>query len=335
MADYRFPENRREGFMRQYLLHLEYKTHPGCVYFLLPALADEFAGGDLERRAWIVWLNGNTQNPVTTQLLLEASDGNPKNWCKAVDYWNENFKLLEWDTDRRHQKPKFGEATEKYMAQLGDMAMSEQWECRGAWSGLWDFALGLPYMGRLSAWSMSEYARILLGEDVPAPNSLLLNDKSGSRSHRNGISLLAGAPAGAEHWTWGEWEILSPKSIDELEGLGHDLLQEALVRVPVEAAADVNHYTLESALCTWKSWWKPDRRYPNVYADMHYLRVRKAEKRLSRTFDLQWAAREANLPPVLRQETQGPLEALDKTKQNQFRENGKPAVLYHFYEDMK
>lgn len=325
MTDYRLPENRREGFMRQYLLHLEYKTHPGCVYFLLPALAEEFAGDDLDRRAWIVWLNGNTQNPVATQLLLEASDGNPKSWRKAVDYWNENFKLLEWDTDRRHQKPKFGEATEKYMAQLGDMAMSEQFECRGAWSGLWDFAVGLPYMGRLSAWSMSEYARILLGDGIPAPDSLLLGDKSGSRSHRNGISLLAGAPAGAEHWTWDEWEMLSPCTIEELEVLGQDLLLEAAERAPLDVLEDVNRYTLESALCTWKSWWKPNRRYPGVYADMHYLRVKKAEKRLSRTFPLQWSAREASLPAWLRQELQGPLEGLDKDKQNRFRLTGVPA----------
>ena len=283
VTDYRLPENRREGFMRQYLLH------------------------------------------------LEASDGDPANWRKAVDYWNENFKLLEWDTDRRHQKSKFGEATEKYMGMTDGLAWQWQWQRNWKWRELWLYATSLTYMGRLSAWSMSEYAHILLGEYIPAPDSLLLADKSGSRSHRNGSSLLAGAPAGAEHWTWDEWEMLSPCTIEELDVLGQDLLLEAAERAPLDVLEDVNRYTLESALCAWKSWWKPNRRYPGVYADMHYLRVKKAEKRLSRTFPLQWAAREAALPAWLRQELQGPLEGLDKDKQNRFRLTGVPAN----YEKMK
>ena len=321
MTDYRLPENRLGGFLMQYKLHLLTKSHPGCVYFLLPELAREF-GGSLETRAWTVWLNGNTQNPVTTQLLLEASDGDPKNWRKAAEYWDNNFTMLEWDTDRRHQKPKFGEATEKYMTQLGELTLSEQWEAMTTWPQLWKFAVGLPYMGRLSAWSMSEYARILLGDGIPAPDSLLLGDKSGSRSHRNGITLLYGASAGAEHWGWDEWEMLSPRTVEELEDFGTELREQT---------PGADFYTLESALCTWKSWWKPNRRYPGVYADMHYLRVKRAEKRLSRTFPLQWAAREASLPAWLRQELHGPLEGLDKDKQNRFRLTGVPAN----YEKMK
>src|SRR3546814_15078317 len=51
---------------------------------------------------------------------------------------------------------------------------------------------------------------------------------------------------------------------------------------------DVTRLTLESALCTYKSWHKPNRRYPNVYADMAYLRIRNAESRFGPRFGPLW-----------------------------------------------
>src|SRR3546814_16017333 len=62
----------------------------------------------------------NTQNPVTSMLLLEASGGSIAGWEKAVAFWNEHFRALEWDTDRRHQKSKFGEATSGFAARKRD-----------------------------------------------------------------------------------------------------------------------------------------------------------------------------------------------------------------------
>ena len=327
--DWRLPENRREAFQRFYSFHLKYRSHPGCVYFMLPALAETLLrSDDLDDRAWVVWLNGNTQNPVTTQLLLEAAP-HPEMWQKAVDFWNENFKDLEWDTDRRHQKSKFGEATEKWIGGVKKTGPGEMWLAASKdWDGVWEYAFSHPYMGRLSAWSMTEYARIML-PGIPDAATFLLHDKTGSQSHRNGLALIAGYDS--VYWPPEAADMLGIVGV--LEQLGEDLLQEARERNP--GHPDVSRLTLESALCTYKSWHKPNRRYPTVYADMHYERIRRAEKRFGHRFQLQWAARASVLPPHLLLEETLTDPGLTSVKQNHYLETGEPIMLDREWPDMQ
>lgn len=325
-TDWRLPENRREAFMRQYLLHLEHGTHPGLVYRVLPGLAERYP----DDPEWIVWLNGNTQNPVMTELLLEKAPTR-YDWQAAVAFWAENKPLLDWDTDRRHQKHKFDEATRDWVARNEFYGQ----HLGGPWAEVWAYARSLPHMGRLSAWSMTEYARILLGPEIPDAPDLMLGDKSGSKSHRNGLALVAGAPADAAWWGWDEVSMLW--TVEELQTLGDSLLQEARERSGYNS--DATFLTLESALCTWKSWWKPNRRYPNVYTDMHLIRMLKAEKTWGPRFPVNWASRQG-LPVELRRELRpadklDKLYKLDRPTQNQFRDLGTPSILGYYYEDMR
>jgi hypothetical protein len=329
MIDWRLPENRREAFQRFYSFHLKYKSHPGMVYSFLPAIAEAYDLDD-DGRAWLAWLNGNTQNPAMSLLLLEAAP-HPGEWQKAIDFWNDNFKLMDFDTDRRHQKGKFGVATEQWAMKFG-LVPSWDWKREGAigWQGAWKHSLSQPYMGRLSAWSMMEYARILLGPDVvPDMGSWLLEDKSGSRSHRNGIAVVAGYDA-----TY--WEADVPDTlgiVEDLDNFATLLLQEAEDRNP--SHPDVGRLTMESALCTYKGWHKPNRRYPNVYADMAYLRLKKAEARFGKgRFDILWEARRRDLPMRLRLEDNPSDPGLVAVKQNHYLETGQVPMMSQEYLDM-
>lgn len=331
MPDWRLPENRREALQRSYTFSLAHRSFPGMVYGMLPALADEL-GLDEDGRAWLVWLNGNTQNVVTSYLLLEAAP-RPEDWREAVAFWNDHFKDLEWDTDRRHQKGKFGEATEAWAARVfgpksfgpaADWIMAAGW----SWQAAWDYALGQPYMGRISAWSMYEYARILL-PGIPDVGSWFLEAPS-SRSHRNALALLAGHE---DAWHWdGERasEAVERGLLGDLANLAEDLLMEALSRNPGDP--NVTRLTLESALCTWKSWHKPNRRYPGVYADMMHDRIRRAEDRFDRDLDLLWDIRVDTLPAYLRQESYP--RGVASARQNQYRETGQIPDLCHWFDDM-
>lgn len=335
-VDWRLPENRREAFQRLYSFHLKYKTHPGCVYFALPAIAEAYELDD-DQRAWLVWLNGNTQNPAMSLLLGEASLWSPDCWMQAVDFWNDNFKKMDWDTDRRHQKSKFGVATEQWVAGHYGSEFAQGWKDAGeSWEETWAYAKNQPYMGRLSAWSMIEYARILLGNDVvPDAGSWLLDDVSGSRSHRNGIAVVKGYDA----WNWDAEAPFMLGIVDELEVFADELLEEAEGRNcdPENVNIihqDVGRLTMESALCTYKSWHKPNRRYPNVYADMMYNRLKKAEVRFGKRFDILWEARQKTLPPFLRLEDMPYDPGLSSIKQNHYLETGQIPVLGRGYDDM-
>lgn len=328
MTDWRLPENRRESFLAFYRFHLEYKAHPGLVYFWLPAMAEAYGLDTPDDRAWLVWLNGNTQNPVTTLLLLEAAP-NPTKWPEAKSFFNTHFRELEWDTDRRHQKSKFVVATEAWIDQF--------WRSRdhgwfGDWDDVWRYSLSQPYMGRLSAWSMMEYARILLGPEVPDMGTWLLEDKSGSKSHRNGIATVAGHDA--VYW---DDEPFMLDMVPELEQYAEGLLAEAEETIcdPENVHyihQDVSRFTLESAFCTYKSWYKPNRRYPGVYADMAYLRLLRAQAFFGPQFDLLWQSRKDNLPDYLRLEDNPYDPGLAPVKQNHFRETGEIPVMHRYWD---
>lgn len=327
--DWRLPANRPEAFQRFYSFHLKYQSHPGMVYSYLPAIAKAY---DLDKdgRAWLAWLNGNTQNPAMSLLLLEAAPG-PWQWRDAVDFWNSNFRAMDWDTDRRHQKSKFGVATEKWFLDYG-VAPAKGWAVAGldGWGSTWQYAKGQPYMGRLSAWSMIEYARILLGQDVvPDSSTWMFEDTKGSCSHRNGAAVVMGHDA--TYWPAEAASVLG--IVDNLAQYADGLLAEARKRNP--GHPDVGRLTMESALCTYKSWHKPNRRYPNVYADMAYVRLKKAEARFGKRFQLLWDTRAATLPDYLRLETSPTDPGMCAAKANHYLETGQPVMLHREYPDMQ
>lgn len=335
MIDWRLPEHRREAFHHFYSFQLKHKAHPGMVYSFLPAIAEAF-DLDEDQRAWLAWLNGNTQNAVTSLMLLEAAPRHT-DWMDAIDFWNDNFKALEWDTDRRHQKAKFGPATALWYRDYGH-GPAEGWKQAGerGWEGAWAHAKAQPYFGRLSAWSGLEFARILLGNDVvPDMGSWLLEDKSGSLSHRNGLAFVKGYDS--VYWDADTADMLGV--VEELDEFGDELLREARdrnfgYRFKAEpprkeswAHPDISRLTLESALCTYKSWHKPNRRYPGCYADMMYNRIKKAEARFGRTFDLLWETRKKDLPHYLRLEDNPCDPGLMPVKQNWYLETGEPIMM--------
>lgn len=343
LTDWRLPENRREAFQRSYTFSLEHKNFPGMVYSMLPAIADAFEL-DEDGRAWLAWLNGNTQNVVASMLILEAAPRHT-DWRKAIDFWSEHFKALEFDTDRRHQKSRFGDATESWFMDYG-YKPAEAWR-QVSDSGVASFrhAMAHPYMGRISAWSFMEFARILLPY-IPDVDSWYLEESS-SRSHRNALCLLSGYD---DAWGWDREQSDIPFMLDllpALHDLAEDLLQEADVRNGIPPSGDpegdgawehhplVSRLSMESALCTYKSWHKPDRRYPNVYADMMYQRIKKAEARMGRSLDLLWQIRKETLPEFLRVEANPYDPGLSQPKQNLYRETGEIMYLWHDFADME
>lgn len=331
MTDWREPGNRREIFQRSYTHSLVHRNFPGMVYSMMPAIADAL-DLDEDGRAWFVWLNGNTQNVVTSLLLLEVAP-QPGDWRKAVDFANEHFKSLEWDIDRRHQKSAFGKATEAWFLDYGYQP-ADGWlsAAEKGWEAVWKHSIGQPYMGRISAWSMYEYARILLGPAIPDVGSWFLEEGS-SRSHRNSLCMMAGYD---DAWGWDREQAEIPFMLDlfpELVERAEGLLLGAQARNP--GNPDVVRLTMESALCTFKSWHKPNRRYPNVYSDMMYQRIKKSEARLGRDHELLWAIRKNTLPEHLRLEDNPGDPGLSSVKQNWFRETGEVHYLHDTFPDME
>jgi len=322
--DFRRVEHRREVFLRFAEWSHRYRSFPGGVHYVLPHIARELEL-DIEGCYWLAWLNANTQNPVTTLLLLQAAP-RLQDWPRAVDFWRANYSTLDWDTDRRYHKARFEDAVRGYAEAVNCGCFTPQhkyFRVGFEWGAWWERAFALPTMGRLSTWSYLEYLRILLGASVvPDADTLMLEDIPGSRSHRNGLCLVMGA----EEWIVDK-QLGHPSVTDEIYKdpvrmeligrWGHQLLADLQLRWP-----GADRLSLESVLCTYKSWHKPNRRYPGVYNDMLYNRLVTAENRWGRRFGVIWDARRVALPERLRLEDQPYDPGLSPVKQNWYLQHG-------------
>tara|TARA_R100001463_G_C3477172_1_gene216541 strand:+ start:62 stop:724 length:663 start_codon:yes stop_codon:yes gene_type:complete len=173
--------------------------------------------------------------------------------------------------------------------------------------------------GRLSAFSYIEYLKIV-GLNVDC-DQLYLDDIKGSRSHRNGLCKVLGR----DDLDWWKEDINYDKEIIEwLTVEGEKLLKQAKEVIKHE---DVNYFTLESTLCNYKSWHRPDRRYPNVYTDMFHDRIKYAEKQWGDNFKIFWDMRKDCLPKELLLEENPNDLGIDPIKQNHYRLTGQPVMM--------
>ena len=327
--DFREPQYRREVFLRFYEFHLKYRSHPGAVYFMFNFLRNKYSL-DQEQMYWLTFINGVTQHIVTTWILFEKFPTFKSDPDQMQQFILDNWAKLDWDMDRRYCKTKFGKALESYQALVGNKTQQEFWEGLGGFTNCWDTVMNKFYaFGRLSTFSFLEYQRIV-GLDIDC-DSLFLYDMDGSKSHRNGLCKVLGR----DDLDW--HDKLNPDfpgySVEDIEWLikeGEILLQEAKVRFEGrEFFRDVSYFTLESTLCCYKSWHRKNRRYPNVYMDMFYERIKNMEKKWDgqKNFDVFWEARKVHLPPNLRLEDSPGDPGLKPEKQNHYLTTGEVIMM--------
>jgi hypothetical protein len=327
--DFRLKQYRRAVWLDFYEFHLRYRSHPGCVYYLMPWLRERL-GWSVEEALWFAFLNGNTQNPIVTLMIHEVAP-TPDAAGSAIDFWRDNYARLEWDTDRRYHKKSFDVSVRDYCATVALNGTQEEfWNdaARQGFEGIWKRASGLYSFGRLSAFSFSEYLKIC---GIPFDcDDLMLSDISGSSSHRTGLCVVAGLDSFVSFWNKKRFDNRWPREVlSYLDGFAEELLFESKVRAQGKSwLGDVSYFTLESALCTYKSWHKPNRRYPNVYNDMMNLRIKRAERQWpERDFSIWWEARRENLPSHLRLEDCETDPGLSSVKQNHYLKTGQVIMM--------
>ena len=305
--DFRKPEYRREVFLRFYEFHLKYRAHAGAVYQFLPWLAKHF-NWDLEQRLWFATINGMTQHALTSLAIFEqlpTANFTDSQYDYFKDWFNFIWDILPFDTDRRYQKRDciravhaVGEAVKKY----GSLKNFYTGDFETVWKRV---RTELHSLGRLGAWSGLEFIKIAAeGELEIEFNTLMLRDRSGSKSHRNGLCKVLGRDD-LDWWSKGNPSFdgkYTDEQFDWLENEGAALLTESISRfIDRDFIGDVGYETLETALCTYKGWHRPNRRYPNIYNDMAYSRILDtSRKNPSLKTGLFWQARADYLPDELR-----------------------------------
>ena len=290
--DYRRSENRHAYFTQLYELNLDQKILAGLVYLYFPNLKHHF-GWDQETALWFAFLNGMTQNPLTSLRIFSRwpQPLAPKELPVFQEWFDAEWPRLQYDTDRKYAKVGTPQAIKSYIELISEHGSQTQMLTGKTFAELWKLVNSRYYtFGRLSAFSYLEFVYIM-GAGAECDN-LFLTDKEGSRSHRNALLLLTGR----DHLVWdkrmkngfdGKYEDF-PKLCAELAEDANEYLMEHAPRLP-----HAGLFTLETNLCTWKNT-HFGYRYPGVYSDLAYDRLKWYEQHIGpdQHTQLLWGIRE-------------------------------------------
>lgn len=335
MTDYRDKTNRKAYFTGLYAMHLQHRVHPGLVYIYLPGLV-KLHRLDAEDTLWLAFLNGITQNPITTWRMFQELPTCPPPGSSLIsdpgdftEWFNSEWATLAFDTDRQKNKRLTLAAIRGYVQLVAEAGSQQALYAGKTYTEAWQTAERIPSFGRLSAFSYLEYVH-LLGYG-PGSDDLFFGDREGSRSHRNGMLFLHGFDELV-------WDKRLPNGCTgkykDLPGMAASMTIQSDrfldgLRADQPDLPDVGYNTYESALCAFKNSFF-GRRYPGVYADMGFDRIQWYEERGTEYGTSVFREmREESLPDWLRIETENkPLPRAERAKQ--FPETGVPYRAQHF-----
>ena len=345
MKDYRLKENRMEVFKDFYWMHTKYKIHPGLVYLYLPEMA-KVKNMTQEQRYWMAFLEGCTQNPNTVWAILNYFPNRPytpEEVQEFTEFHDYAYSRLDYDIDRRHFKGKLVTQLIKYNELIGPSQVEvfekklydidpKKW-----FKNVFEFVLNDVWgFGRMSAWSYTEFIKISCNLTYEF-DQFYMTEHDSSMSMRNGLLLLYGydemhiwkelpnnpTSHSKELMEWAEVEVQALK----------EYLKTQYTDIQVQAES------LESILCAFKNMIR-GRRYPNIYNDMSYDRIKKAESLWGDKIDFSmfWEWRRTYLPAELLKEynyngyiQEASNRGVTKEKQMYFREVGTPIFLDLFF----
>jgi hypothetical protein len=282
--DYRLRENRREAFIRWYAWSLKYDDCDPAVW-ATNYINKRYEHND-EQRLWLCWLYGNTYHLPTSWVLLNEFPDFELATVGRMTQWNTaNYKRLRYQTDTKWNKGHLPEMFASYQKFIGDKSQREVMESYYGdnesrnFDNLWNVLKGdLHKFGRYSTWFYLQHLKHTAGVRVD-PTSLMLDDYSGSRSHRNGLLYALGKDDLCD-------TKLTQSEYAGLESESTSILMETRSRFP-DLADQVDFFTMETCLCSFKKIFREHHgRYLGYYLDRQAEEIMQCEK--DGWFGIEW-----------------------------------------------
>ena len=275
MMDYRSESNRREAFIRWYAWSLKYNDCDPAVW-ATNYLNKRYEHND-EQRIWLCWLYGNTYHlPTAWVLMNEFPDYELAN-VERIAAWNTaNYRRLRYQTDTKWNKGHLSAMFASYQQFIGGKSQREKIESyyvgtdEENFDNLWVNAKSNLYkFGRYSTWFYLQHLKHTAGVQIN-PSSLMLNDFSGSRSHRNGLLFALSQEHDVD-------KKLSRSEYADLESRARDIIQETRARFP-DLHHQIDYFTMETCLCSFKKIFREHHgRYLGYYLDRQTEEIQKCE----------------------------------------------------------
>jgi hypothetical protein len=214
-----------------------------------------------------------------------------------MEWWNSaNYKRLRYQTDTKWNKGHLPKMFESYQEFVGNRTQREAIESyygdneSESFDNLWKGVKnGLFKFGRYSTWFYLQHLKHTCDIKIES-TSMMLNDFSGSRSHRNGLLLGLGRDDDYD-------KKLTKEEYEYLEGEAKDIITETKSRYP-EIASEADNFTFETCLCSYKKIFRRKHgRYLGYYLDRQAEEITQVsrDKWHGIEWEVLWQAREETL----------------------------------------
>ena len=326
--DYRLREHRREAFIRWYAWSLKYDDCDPAVW-ATNYLNKRYEHND-EQRLWLCWLYGNTYHLPTAWVLMNEFPDFELATVERMEKWNaENYKRLRYQTDTKWNKGHLPSMFASYKEYIGKGTQRDKFNSicvsgdEANFNVLWGSVKDSLYkFGRYSTWFYLQHLKHTAGIRI-SPTSLMLDDYSGSRSHRNGLLFALGRDD--------DYDIkLSGREYATLEVEARSILEETKNRFP-ELVEQVDFFTMETCLCSFKKIFREHHgRYLGYYLDRQAEEIMKAEGDgwYGIDWDVLWQARNETIDLRLDHK-----RGIDKEKYSTFVRTGQMENLEWMFDD--
>ncbi len=267
--------NRKELFIRWYAWSLKYNDCDPAVW-MTNYLHKRYEHND-EERLWLAWLYGNTYQLPTAWVLKNEFPDYELATVSRITWWNsENYKRLRYQVDTKWNKGHLPAMFESYQKFIGKKTQREVLEAyygdneKQTFDNLWNAIKNSLYkFGRYSTWFYLQHLRHTADIHIQ-PTSLMLDDYSGSRSHRNGLHYALGEDDNMDR-------RLTAEEYSSLESRASEIISEMKDRFP-ELKDQIDFFTMETCLCSFKKIFRAHHgRYLGYYLDRQSEEIEQAE----------------------------------------------------------
>jgi hypothetical protein len=249
-----------------------------------------------------------------------------------MEEWNTaNYKRLRYQVDTKWSKGHLPKMFESYQKFIGKGTQREKFDSlttdcpRLTFDVMWrELNKKLYKFGRYSTWFYMQHLKHTAKVKME-PTSLMLNDVSGSRSHRNGFLYAIDC----EHMIE---KKLNKEDYAALEVSAANIKYEAHRRFP-HLERDLDYFTMETALCSFKKIFRAHHgRYLGYYLDRQADEIKAAEGDGWNGIDwnVLWQARHEVLDDRLTSK-----RGINKGKFGSFLETGQLDRLEWMFDDVK
>ena len=230
-----------------------------------------------EQRYWYCWLYGTTYHfPTTYVIWNEFPDMELVGIDRLKDWNDKNYKRLRYQVDTKWNKGHLPEQFISYKNWVGNQSQHEKiqslltGEPNADFEIMWKESKSWFKFGRYMAWFYLQVLKHCAAVNIE-PQTLMLEDYAGSRSHRNGLCYALGENDLIN-------QKLNPQQLKDFTISSEQILKETKKKYP-KLKNKLDYFAMETCLCSFKKLFRISRgRYLGYYHDRQAEEIQQVEQ---------------------------------------------------------